>query len=157
MWKEIFIDEDIEKSMELTRADFCGNIENLATFTVPITKKILEKKTDCHLYYYEDDILEITAMYKYDEVIDRIVVFRYFFKYLGEENPEHYWNVAAEGCKITLERHGKICRISKFGDEIMQQTYGLSEEEYIVNLTAVYANHGIRVIEYDKYTEYELM
>ena len=59
MWREIITYKDMEK-IALLRNDF-GCVRN---YTADLIKGAIERKTDCHFYYYESDTIELIKGYK---------------------------------------------------------------------------------------------
>ena len=160
MWKEVKIDDDIflQKHADLVRDVFCGPIEAFdEVLTKTYTKRILTQKQNVYCYFYEDDIIEVSTMYKYDAEIDRIIYFQYFFRFKKTNDADYLARVASKGLKIILEKHSKICRCQKFGDIIFIDRFGITEAEFTKKAIRIYPEHGVKVIDYEEYWEYELI
>jgi len=59
MWKEVITYNDMEK-VAFFKTDFGCAID----YTTDLVKSILEKKPDCHFYYYKSDKMELLKAYR---------------------------------------------------------------------------------------------
>jgi len=160
MWKEILIDnrKGLKKYFNLLYDVICVQNKDkiLEIISISAIQNMLNK-IGYHAYFYEDDILEVCSMYKYHIEYDRTVFFQYFFRFKKTNDIDYLAHVSGKGIKIILERHSKIHRCPKFGDEIYVERFGVTEKEYTEKTIKIFAEHGVRVIDHKNYWDYELI
>jgi len=70
MWKEVLTYEDMKK-VAFLKTDFgCA-----VNFTPEIVKSIIEKKIDCHFYYYKSDKIELLKGYREKDGIINLIAY----------------------------------------------------------------------------------
>ena len=157
MWKEILVDdiEGLEKCSEMVNV---GNCSTAFICSIEWLQLKLKWMTDATCYLYEDDEMKSCTFNSYDAEIDRVINNFYYTKYLKKpENKNKVYEVSAENCKVVLERYNKIIRVRKYADWHYRDKIGRSEKETTHWLIKIYENIGIRVTDFEKYWEYELI
>lgn len=160
MWTEIFVDdlEALQRHVDHYNTMAC-NISANNTIDLDLLKRILNTKTECHAYYYEDSDRQIIVMYKYDISEDVMVIFQ-IFDNASIKDAVHLkdktWDINTEMIRIIL-RHNKKVRWRKYPDTIRDS----SEYKQIISnpqaLADGWAERGIKATESERYWEYELM
>ena len=159
MWKELKVNdiEDLEKYSNNVNDTYCGTKVGWES-SVNWLQNILKWKREASCFMYEDEDFKITLMTKYNPTVDRIVVFQFFIKfYKPITNTDKLYEVLAENCKLLLERYSKIVRVPKYSEYAIDRDVGIDNKENTKRQTIVYNKAGIKVIDFKKYWEYELM
>ena len=166
MWREIFVDdiEALQKHVDIFNAMKC-NIDNNITVNLNLIKRILNTKNECHCYYYKDIDREIIVLYKYDPEYDRMILFQHFdnilFSRMIKLPIDKTMDIYREKIRIILERYGKIVRVSKMPDSVIDHPEFIkiwgSRTEWAQLIIDNYAEGGIKAVELENYWEYELM
>lgn len=157
MWEEILVDdiEGLEKCSEVINHGTCGTA---FICSVEWLRLKLKWKNTANCFIYEDEDFKITLMTKYDPTVDRTVVFQFYIKFFKViENTDKLYEVLAENCKFLLERHQKIVRVPKYSEYAIDRDLGIDNKENTRRQTIIYNKAGIKVMDFDKYWEYELM
>jgi len=162
MWKEILVDDDInlEENANIFNDMKCPNVDYI--LNKEGIRQILLKKTDSHCYQYIDNQIKINTLYKYDFMVNRIAIFQFSTK-VDWNIPfdiNKFHGIVAEFVKIILNRHGKIVRFYKYPQSILDELTYLETKfrnSDIELRIRVFGKHGVKVIDYPKYWEFELM
>ncbi|KKK48297.1 hypothetical protein LCGC14_3146520 [marine sediment metagenome] len=156
MWKEILVDdiEGLQKYVEVFNDVKCG----IKVGSLSWLQQKLRWKIDAQCFFYEGDEFKICLMSEYDSTHDRIVVFQCLIKFLkAPKNPDKIFEVCAENCKLLLKRHQNIIRVPKYPEYFTVRDVGISQQENTNNQIRIYEKIGIKVTDFEKYWEYELM
>lgn len=164
MWKEILIDDivGLQTCADIFNSVVCSDFN--IRMDVDSLKRILQTKLDSHIDVYISSQFQISVVYKYNSKIDRIIIFQ-FNTVVDWEQPfdiNEFHGIVAEYMKGVINRHGKMVRYAKYPQTVLDK----EELDYIetkfrnsdITLkTQVFAQHGVNVIDTEKYWEYELM
>ena len=157
MWKEILVDdiEGLEKCSEMVNYGSCGTA---FICSVSWLQQKLRWLTEATCYYYEDTEMKACAFNSYDAEIDRVINKFFYLKLLKvPTNPDKRYEIGADNCKVVLERYSKIIRVRKWAEyDIIKET-GKTQQENTDKQIEIYERIGIKVSDFKKYTEFELI
>lgn len=160
MWREILIDDNIglQKVVDIY---YSNAIVGCSEMSAENIQHILNTKTNAHCYLFDDGVMKIYAIYKYDAEYDSMVVFQiamdsYNLDKIMNDSilSEKRWSKCIELTSIILNRHGKKVMITKVPKRLLTETY---KNIIMDNIITKYGANGIIATEFEHYWEYELM